>query len=129
MGDIWLYNGILGKKAVGPNEILATSSAPSRIPLTSRKAAWGVDLGKNEFNSPATDITMTNNYRREDSCKTDLMIKEGRPPKDPIKVLASYHGVGRNQSSVFPRPPNNGPLLIPTNSMFSGRPSKLGQPK
>jgi hypothetical protein len=127
--DPWVFNGTLGKKSIGPNEILATASAPSRIPLTSRKAAWGVDLGKNEFSSPATNITMFNNYRREDNCRTDLMVRAGRPPRAELKVLPSQHGVGRHQSSIFPRAENNGALLTPTDSRFVERPNKLGLPK
>jgi hypothetical protein len=129
MSDPWIFNGTLGKKSIGPNEILATASAPSRVPLTQRKAAWGVDLGKNEFNSPATDITMFNNYRREDNCRTDLMVQAGRPPRAKHILLPSQHGVGRHQTSIFPRAENNGALLIPADSRFSTRPNKLGLPK
>jgi hypothetical protein len=127
--DPWLYNGILGTKSVTPTQISATASAPSRVPLTQRKAAWGVNLGNNEFNSPATDITMYNNFRREDNCRTDLMVTAGRPPRAELKVLPAQHGVGRHQKSIFPREENNSALLTPTDSRFSTRPNKLGLPK
>jgi hypothetical protein len=129
MSDPWIFNGTLGKKSIGPNEILATASAPTRVPLTQRKAAWGVDLGKNEFSSPATDITMFNNIRREDNCRTDLMVRAGRPPRPQHILLPSQHGVGRHQKSIFPREENNSALLKPTDSRFVERPNKLGLPK
>jgi hypothetical protein len=129
MSDPWIFNGTLGTKSLTPTQISATASAPSRVPLTQRKAAWGVDLGNNEFNSPATDITMYNNFRREDNCRTDLMVTAGRPPRAELKVLPSQHGVGRHQKSIFPREENNGALLTPTDSRFSTRPNKLGLPK
>ena len=72
---------------------------------------------------------MYNNFRRVEGCRTDLMVKTGRPVKDAIKVLPSYHGVGRGTSSVFPRPANDGPLLVPVDSQFQSRPNRLGLPK
>ena len=128
MADIWLTNGITGNKSIKPTDINATASAPSRVPLTKRAAKFGIDLGKNEFSNPATDITMFNNYRREDNCRNDLMVRSGRPARQQQLLLASTHGVGRNQNSIFPRNKNNGDILIPVHSGFAARPNKLGIP-
>ena len=35
-------------------------------------------------------------------------------------------GNGRNTNSIFTRPPNDGDILIPTDSMYAGRMNKLG---
>tara|TARA_R100000541_G_scaffold1635_2_gene6421 strand:- start:1266 stop:1655 length:390 start_codon:yes stop_codon:yes gene_type:complete len=129
MTDIWLRNGIMGKKAIDNSTIGVSVGAPSRIQLTKRNTDFGVDLGRNEHSGVANNITMYNNFTREEGCRTDLMVKTGRPDKDQLKVLPSYHGVGRNTSSIFPRPSNDGPLLIPVDSQFQSRPNKLGLPK
>ncbi|AGM15759.1 hypothetical protein PGVV14_0013 [Preplasmiviricota sp. Gezel-14T] len=129
MTDIWIRNGILGSKAIDNSIIGVAVGAPSRIQLTKRNATFGVDLGRNEHSGVATNITMYNNYTREEGCRMDYVVKSGRAPKEAQKVLPSYHGVARNTSSVFPRPSNDGPLLVPIDSQFQSRPNKLGLPK
>ena len=128
MTDIWLRNGIMGNKAIDNSVIGVRASAPTHTQLTKRNTDFGVDIGRNHT-SVANDITMYNNFRRVEGCRTDLQITVGRPVKDQQKVLPSYHGVARNTSSVFPRPANNGPLLVPVDSQFIARPNKLGLPK
>ena len=107
MTDIWLRNGIMRSKAIDNSTIGVRASAPTHTQLTKRNTDFGVDIGRNHT-SVATDITMYNNFRRVEGCRTDLMVKTGHPVKDAIKVLPSYHGVGRGTSSVFPRPANDG---------------------
>ena len=128
MTDIWLRNGIMGKKAIDNSTIGVRASAPTHTQLTKRNTDFGVDIGRNHT-SVANDITMYNNFRRVEGCRTDLQVKTGRPVPDKQKVLPSYHGVARNTSSVFPRPANDGPLLVPVDSQFIARPNKLGLPK
>tara|TARA_R100000935_G_scaffold58878_1_gene98943 strand:+ start:3576 stop:3962 length:387 start_codon:yes stop_codon:yes gene_type:complete len=128
MSDIWLRNGILGNKSIDNSVIGVSASAPTHTQLTKRNTSFGIDIGRN-YTSVANDITMYNNFRRVEGCRTDLQVKTGRPVKDAIKVLPSYHGVARNTSSVFPRPANDGPLLVPVDSQFIARPNKLGLPK
>ena len=128
MTDIWLRNGIMGKKSIDNSVIGVSASAPTHTQLTKRNATFGVDIGRNNT-SVATDITMYNNFRKVEGCRMDYISKSGRAPKDQQKVLPSYHGVGRHTSSVFPRFANNGPLLVPVDSEFIGRPNKLGLPK
>ena len=128
MTDIWLRNGLMGKKAIDNSVIGVSASAPTHTQLTKRNTSFGIDIGRNHT-SVANDITMYNNFRRVEGCRTDLMVKTGRPVKDQQKVLPSYHGVARGTSSVFPRPANNGPLLVPVDSQFIARPNKLGLPK
>ena len=109
MTDIWLRNGIMGKKAIDNSTIGVRASAPTHTQLTKRNTDFGVNIGRN-YTSVANDINMYNNFRRVEGCRTDLQVKTGRPVKDAIKVLPSYHGVGRGTSSVFPRPGDEGSI-------------------
>jgi len=79
--------------------------------------------------SMLTNLTNVAAYRREIMCRNDLRVKVGRTAKDKFMVYNSLEGVGRNTYSIFAKPKNNHPLLIPADSNNVRRPSKLGVPK
>ena len=122
----FLLSGNAGTKEITSLDILPTASF-QKIQLARRDARFGHVEQKEIYNEPiANNITIQDGSRRLLPCKTDYIVTNGNRRKDEHTVRASYEGNGRNTNSMFPRPPNNGNILIPTDSMYAGRLNKLG---
>ena len=126
MRDPFLLSGNAGTKEITSQDILATASF-AKFQLAQRDSHFGHVEQKDIYHEPiANNITIQDGSRRLLPCKTDYIVTSGNRRKDEHTVRASYEGNGRNTNSIFTRPPNNGNILIPTDSMYAGRLNKLG---
>jgi len=119
-------SGNAGTKEITSQDILATASF-AKFQLAQRDSHFGHVEQKDIYHEPiANNITIQDGSRRLLPRKTDYIVTSGNRRKDEHTVRASYEGNGRNTNSIFTRPPNNGNILIPTDSMYAGRLNKLG---
>ena len=126
MTDPFLLSGNIGTKEITSQNILATASF-GKFQLAQRDSHFGHVDPKQIYHEPtANNITILDGSRRLLPCKTDYIVTGGNRRKDEYVVRPSYEGNGRNTTSMFPRPPNNGNILIPSDSMYAGRLNKLG---
>ena len=124
MFDPFLIAGLQGTKEITSQQILAPASF-SKTQLTNRDSHFGLDT--NVYHEPiANNITIQDMTRRPLPTKKDYIVTVGNRIKEEQIVKPSYEGVARNTSSDFPRPPNDGALLIPTDSMYADRLNRLG---
>ena len=118
MTDPFLLSGNIGTKEITSQDILATASF-AKFQLAQRDSRFGQVEQKDIYHEPiANNITIQDGSRRLLPCKTDYIVTSGN--------RTCYEGNGRNTNSIFTRPPNNGNILIPTDSMYAGRLNKLG---
>ena len=126
MRDPFLLSGNAGTKEITSQDILATASF-AKFQLAQRDSRFGHVEQKDIYHEPiANNITIQDGSRRLLPCKKDYIVTIGNRRKDEHTVRACYEGNGRNTNSIFPRPPNDGDILIPTDSMYAGRLNKLG---
>ena len=126
MTDPFLLSGNAGTKEITSQEILATASF-AKFQLAQRDSRFGQVQQKDICLEPiANNITIQDGSRRLLPCKKDYIVTTGNRGKDEHTVRACYEGNGRNTTSIFTRPPNDGDILIQTDSMYAGRPNKLG---
>ena len=126
MTDPFLLSGNTGTKEITSQNILARASF-GKFQLAQRDSHFGQVEQKDIYHEPiANNITIQDGSRRLLPCKTDYIVTSGNRRKDEHTVRACYEGNGRNTKSIFTRPPNNGNILIPTDSMYAGRLNKLG---
>lgn len=126
MRDPFILSGNIGTKEITSQNILPTASF-AKFQLAQRDSHFGHVEQTDIYKEPiANNITIQDGSRRLLPCKTDYIVTTGNRRKDEHTVRACYEGNGRNTTSIFTRPPNNGNILIPTDSMYAGRLNKLG---
>jgi hypothetical protein len=121
--------GLTGKQEPSLIDIMPTTGF-MKTQLKTRNPLIGFQEGISEA-APAVlnALSADSSYRRMIMCRNDLRVKVLRAPKDKFKIHNSLIGVARNEKSIFQKPKNNHPLLIPADSNDIQRSNKLGVPK
>lgn len=129
MGIPPLIPGLTGNQEPSIIDIVPTTGF-MKTQLRTRNPLLGYQEGISEA-APAVlnALSADSSYRRMIMCRNDLRVKVLRAPKDKFKIHNSMIGVARNEKSIFQKPKNNHPLLIPADSNDIQRPNKLGIPK
>lgn len=122
-----IYSGLEGKAAV-PMIALVPSASFKKENTTTRQPSLGfVDPRKMDKPAMHNATTSISTARRVLHCRNDLRVKIGRPPKDRFAV--GQVTIGRKTTSIFPREhPNNGRIMIPSDSQVAYKLNKLGIP-
>ena len=124
-----LTAGLLGKETVPTLALVPTASFKRDNLLTKNPPLGFVDPKTMDKPAMHNAVTSIDTSRRVLMCKNDLRVKVGRSAKERF-ALNQTSGIGRKTGSIFPRKhPNNGKIMIPSNSHVAGRLNKLGIPK
>ena len=107
-----------------PTAVYKKENLTSKMPLLGFVPENEID--KPKMLNPTTSIDTSD---RVLACRNDLRVKVGRKPKEARTIKMVLDGYGRGESSFFPRPPNNRPLLVSRSSIDASRPNKLGLPR
>ena len=121
--------GVTGNQEPSIIDIVPTTGF-MKTQIRSRNPLLGYQEYISESAPPVLNaLSADSSYRRMIMCRNDLRVKVLRAPKDKFKIHNLLIGVGRNEKSIFQKPKNNHPLLIPADSNDIQRPNKLGIPK
>jgi hypothetical protein len=122
-----LYAGLTGDAPKKPPPVGKTTGSFVRQNLLSTQPNLGFVKENKLYKPKMYDNISKFADRRVMSCRNDLRVVIGNPPKDHLVVRPPLVGIGRRtHHKIFPRPQNNLPVLVPANSADASRPSKLG---
>ena len=103
-------NGLLNKGIqVVEHDIVPRATSHTRSIVSNRTQLYNLKRLDDLYIEPtANAITVQDTSRQVVGCKPTVIV--GRKRVAEHKVEASYLGVGRGTSSIFPRPANNGKI-------------------
>ncbi len=118
------FTGVKDAKFVVPTASYKRENLTTKMPMLG--FIEEAKIYKPPILNPTTDVSTA---RRVLMCRNDLRVKVGRRAKEERTIKFSIEGIGRNTKSFFPRPINNRPILVPTNSQDASKRNKLGLPR